>query len=62
MGESVEVDAIPARTLRELVENAITQHVDAEALRLTRVAEDSERDVLTRLAGGFGFVDGGSGS
>ncbi len=51
-GESVEVDAIPASALREIVRAAIEQHVDAEALRLTRVAEDSERHVLTRLAGG----------
>ncbi len=51
-GESVEVDAIPASTLRTIVRDAIDQHVDIEALRLTRVAENSERDVLTRLAGG----------
>jgi hypothetical protein len=51
LGESVEVDAIPAPVLRALVEGAITQHIDPEALRLTRIAEDSERDVLTRLAG-----------
>ncbi len=51
LGESVEVDAIPAPILRALVEDAITQHIDEEALRLTRIAEDSERDVLTRLAG-----------
>jgi hypothetical protein len=50
-GESVEVDAIPAPVLRALVEDAITQHIDPQALRLTRIAEDSERDVLTRLAG-----------
>ncbi len=51
LGESVEVDAIPAPILRALVEDAITQHIDREALRLTRMAEDSERDVLSRLAG-----------
>lgn len=50
-GGSVEVDAIPASTLRELVENAITQHINPEALRLTRLAERSERDVLARMIG-----------
>ncbi len=51
VGESVEVDAIPASTLRQLVRDAIEQHVDPEALRLTRIAEQSERDVLMRIAG-----------
>lgn len=50
-GESVEVDAIPANTLRSLVRRAIEQHVDTEALRLTRLAETSERQVLLRIAG-----------
>ncbi|MGH3785861.1 MAG: hypothetical protein ACRDRG_04770 [Pseudonocardiaceae bacterium] len=51
VGGSVEVDAIPAPLLRELVEQAIVQHIDYESLRLTRVAEDSEREVLQRIAG-----------
>jgi hypothetical protein len=51
-GESVEVDAIPAPQLRQLVESAITQHIDRDALEITRAAEDSEREILTRLAGG----------
>lgn len=50
-GESVEVDAIPAPTLRRIVEDAITRHIDPEALRLTRIAEDSERDILYQIAG-----------
>ncbi|MET8142672.1 hypothetical protein ABZU32_20390 [Sphaerisporangium sp. NPDC005288] len=49
-GESVEVDAIPARMLRQLVEDAITRHIEPEALRLTRVAEESERSILTQIA------------
>jgi hypothetical protein len=48
---SVEIDAIPASTLRAFVEETITDHLDPEALRLTRVAEQSERDVLTRMVG-----------
>lgn len=57
IGESVEVDAIPARELREIVNEAITQHIDEEVLRISRLAEDSERSVLARLAGGFRFTD-----
>lgn len=51
-GESVEVDAIPAQRLRNIVSDAITQHIDPEALRLTLAAEESERDILTRMTGG----------
>ena len=51
-GESVEVDAIPPAVLRGIVEDAITRHIDPEALRLTHVAEQSERDILTRMIGG----------
>jgi hypothetical protein len=48
-GESVEVDAIPAPILRQLVRRAITQHIDQDQLRVTRFAEESERDLLTRM-------------
>jgi len=54
VGGSVEVDAIPASTLRELVRRAITKWIDQDALRLTRTAEESEREVLTRMIGGGG--------
>jgi hypothetical protein len=50
-GGSVEVDAIPSTILREIVEDAITSHIEPEALRLTQVAEQSERDILTRMIG-----------
>ncbi len=52
-GESVEVDAIPSSTLRDLVRDAIEQWIDREALRLTKIAEESEREVLTRIADGW---------
>jgi len=52
-GESVEVDAIPSSTLRDLVRDAIEQWIDRDALRLTRIAEESEREVLTRIADGW---------
>ena len=51
-GESVEVDAIPPTMLREIVDNAITGHIDPEALRLHRLAEEQERAGLRALAGG----------
>jgi hypothetical protein len=53
-GDSVEVDAIASTTLRRLVRDAIEVWIDPEALRLTKIAEDSEREILTRLAGEWG--------
>lgn len=50
-GESVEVDAIPASTLRQIVREAIEQHIDPDELRLTQVVEAEERRLLTQLAG-----------
>jgi hypothetical protein len=42
-GDSVELDAIPARRLRELVSNAIERHIDQVALEATRRIEAAER-------------------
>jgi hypothetical protein len=50
---SVEVDAIPSRTLRELVTNYIGHHVDPGQLELLELAEQSERSFLVSLAGRF---------
>ena len=50
-GESVEVDAIPTRILRQIVRDAIESRIDAKALMLTRIAEDSEQDILGDIAG-----------
>jgi hypothetical protein len=49
-GDSVEVDAIPPRQLRQIVRGCIEQHVDHAALDNLRVAERSERELLTRLS------------
>ena len=49
-GESVEVDAIPPSDLRELVNRCIIRHVDFFALQALKVAEESERDLLIRMA------------
>lgn len=51
-GESVEVDAIPAARLRELVENAITSHIDPRIYDLHRRVEAQERIGLADLAAG----------
>lgn len=50
-GECVEVDAIEPNTLRGLVRNAIESHIDQEQLRITRIAEKDERQLLSRMAG-----------
>lgn len=49
-GESVEIDAIPSNRLRGLVENCILNHVDEHVLSGLRVAEQSERELLERMA------------
>ena len=51
-GQSVEVDAIPATTLRQLVHDAIVQHLDEHAYRITREAEESEQNLLARIVKG----------
>jgi hypothetical protein len=50
-GGSVEVDAIPASTLRQILDDAIEQHIDPKALRQIEIAEESERSLLFDLAG-----------
>lgn len=49
-GGSVEVDAIPAPTLRDILERFITAYVDEHELRVLATAEQDERRVLLRLA------------
>jgi hypothetical protein len=51
-GESVEVDAIPPRTLRELVHSVIGRHLDGDQWNVLKVAEQSERAILERIAAG----------
>jgi hypothetical protein len=50
-GGSVEVDAIAPTVLRQIVSDAITQHIDQHALRITRVYEKAERETLTSWIG-----------
>jgi hypothetical protein len=49
-GTSVELDAIPAAKLRELVRECINRHVDQHQLTMLRAAEESERSLLVRWA------------
>lgn len=48
--ESVEVDAIPARELRDLVLQCILYHVNEDQLRTLEVAEKSERSIIEFMA------------
>jgi hypothetical protein len=47
---SVELDAIPAARLREVVRECIERHIDKHQLSILRVAEESERGLFTKLA------------
>ena len=53
VGDSVEVDAIPTRVLRDIVETAITSWVDDDALAVTRMIEAEESEALYRMANGW---------
>jgi hypothetical protein len=52
-GQAVEVEALDPNYLRDLVENAITSHIDPHQLTLHRMVEDQERAGLEALAGGW---------
>ena len=47
---SVELDAIPADKLRELVRECIERHVDQHQLSILRASETSEQDLLKAWA------------
>jgi hypothetical protein len=53
IGEAVEVEAIDAPILRDLVKAAITSHLDPHELDVIRTVEQSEREGLTRMAHGW---------
>jgi hypothetical protein len=53
-GESVEVDALPPRVLRSIVEQCITQHVNAGEYQRLRQVEDKEREDLAQIAAAMG--------
>jgi hypothetical protein len=51
---SVELDAIPADKLRQLVRECIERHVDQEQFEILKAAEESERELLKKWAGTYG--------
>jgi hypothetical protein len=53
VGESVEVDAIPSRHLRRIVESAINSWIDDDALAATRTVEAKELEGLRAMAAGW---------
>jgi hypothetical protein len=48
---SVELDAIEPNQLRALVGEAIEQHLPAHQFEVLKAAEESEREIITRLVG-----------
>jgi hypothetical protein len=48
-GDSVELDALPSRVLRDMVREVIERHISPRALEVLRAAEESERDVIRNL-------------
>ena len=44
-------DAIPPDQLRDLVETYINLHLPQDKLEKLKAAEESERDIITRLVG-----------
>jgi hypothetical protein len=46
-----ELDAIPPDLLRDLVETYINLHLPQDKLEVLKAAEESERDIITRLVG-----------
>jgi hypothetical protein len=49
-GDSVELDALPPRVLREMVQEVIEQHITPRALEALRAVEESERSLLKMWA------------
>ena len=47
---AVEVEALPVEELLAIVEEAILERIDREALRIAEAAEASERDIALRIA------------
>ena len=48
---SVELDAIKPNQLRALVQETIELHLPFEQFEILKAAEESERDIITRLVG-----------
>lgn len=53
---TVEAEAMPAHIIRQILREAIEQHLPQDALRVAKVAEESEKAHLVRMAE---MIDGG---
>jgi hypothetical protein len=51
--DSVELDAIPARELKKIVNNCIERHIDHDALESTKRIEKAERESLESFIEGW---------
>jgi len=47
----LSIPRLPPDQLRELVESFINQHLPQDKLRILKVAEKSEREIIQRLVG-----------
>jgi len=47
-GGTVEIEAIPPGTLREMVRDCITRHIDQHQLQMARKIENEERETMVR--------------
>ena len=50
---SVELDAIEPNRLRRLVQRAIERHLPTRRFKILKAAEESEREIISRLIGTF---------
>jgi hypothetical protein len=50
---SVELDAIEPSLLRGIIQDAIERHLPPEQFNILKVAEQSEREIITKLVGGL---------
>jgi hypothetical protein len=53
-GQCVEIEAMPARTLRGMVEHCITHHVDDQQLAATLAVEREEQETLKQILRSLG--------
>jgi hypothetical protein len=51
LAETFELDAIEPDWLRQLVRDAIDPHLPPDQFHVLKVAEASEREIITRLVG-----------
>lgn len=56
VGGSIELDAIPVKKLRQLVEDSITQHIDETALVESQRVERLERDTFSEFVKNFSLA------